>query len=138
LLRAGTYTPRLPAGGGTATQPGELSAQAGAGEGLVVLGAGRRTRTEAVDHGAGLLVHARLGDRLEAGQPLATLLVGDRPVDDELLTRRTEVAFEISAEPAEPPSLILGTVDEIVSEEAPTADPENSVGPPAEPGIFSP
>ncbi|MEJ2188749.1 MAG: thymidine phosphorylase [Acidobacteriota bacterium] len=37
-------------------------------------GAGRRTVDDELAHGAGVLVHIRLGDRVEAGQPLATLL----------------------------------------------------------------
>jgi pyrimidine-nucleoside phosphorylase len=81
----------------------------------VDLGAGRRSRDEAIDHGAGLLVHARIGDRVAAGQPLGTLLIGERPVDMESAERRVRDAFEIGDEPAEPPPLILGNADEMAA-----------------------
>jgi pyrimidine-nucleoside phosphorylase len=77
------------------------------------LGAGRRHRDEAIDHGAGLLVHARIGDTVEPGQPLATILVGERPVDLEAIETRVAAAFEISDEQVEPPQLILGTVEQV-------------------------
>ncbi len=39
----------------------------------VVLGAGRAKKEDPVDYGAGILLHVKPGDRVEAGQPLATL-----------------------------------------------------------------
>jgi len=80
------------------------------GRAAVELGAGRRQRDEALAHGAGLLVHARLGDRVEPGQPLATLLVGEREVELEDVAQRVEEAFVIGAAQVEPPELIIGTV----------------------------
>ncbi len=77
------------------------------------VGAGRRRVDEELAHGAGILVHARIGDRMEIGQPLATLLIGDREVDEERLVGRIRSAFVIGAEPVDPPQLILGTVDDI-------------------------
>ena len=77
-------------------------------------GAGRRRVDEELDHGAGVLVHSRIGDRIEAGQPLATLLLGERVVDEERLAERIRNAFEIDDQPVEEPALILGTVDEVL------------------------
>jgi thymidine phosphorylase len=77
------------------------------------LGAGRRHRDEAIDHAAGLLIHARIGDVVEPGQPLATILVGERPVDLEAIEARVAAAFEISDEQVEPPQLVLGTVEQV-------------------------
>jgi thymidine phosphorylase len=77
------------------------------------VGAGRRRVDEELALGAGVLVYARIGDRVEAGQPVATLLVGDREVDQERLTNRIAEAFEIGPEPVDPPALILGTADDI-------------------------
>jgi len=79
----------------------------------VDLGAGRRSRDEAIDHRAGLVVHARIGDWIDAGQPLGTILVGDRPVDLEAIEARVRDAFVLTDDSVDPPQLILGTVDEI-------------------------
>jgi thymidine phosphorylase len=76
------------------------------------VGAGRRRVDEELAHGAGLLVHARIGDRIEADQPVATLLVGEREVDQERLTQRIRDAFEVGPERVDPPELILGTAED--------------------------
>ena len=77
------------------------------------VGAGRRRVDEELAHGAGVLVHARIGDRIEAGQPLAALLVGEREVDQERLVDRLREAFTIGSEPVDPPELILGTAEDV-------------------------
>ncbi len=79
----------------------------------VDLGAGRRTRDERLSHGAGLIVHARLGDAIERTQPLATLLLGEREVEVDAVVRKVRAAFTIGDQPVEPPPLVLGTVDEV-------------------------
>jgi thymidine phosphorylase len=48
----------------------ELSA-VGVGNAAVHLGAGRRTKDDKIDHAVGVVVHAKRGDRVEEGQPLA-------------------------------------------------------------------
>ena len=78
------------------------------------VGAGRRRVDEELDHGAGVLVHSRIGERIEAGQPLATLLLGERGADEERLAERIRNAFEIEDQPVEERTLILGTVDEVL------------------------
>jgi len=83
------------------------------------LGAGRRRVDEELDHGAGVLVHSRIGDRVETGQPLATLLLGERVVDEARLAERVRDSFEIDDQPVERPALILGTVDEVLCTEVP-------------------
>ncbi len=77
------------------------------------VGAGRRRVDEELAHGAGVLVHARIGDRIEADQPVATLLVGDREVEEERLKQRIRDAFEIGPERIDPPTLILGTAEDV-------------------------
>jgi pyrimidine-nucleoside phosphorylase len=77
------------------------------------VGAGRRRVDEELAHGAGVLVHARIGDRIEVDQPVATLLVGEREIDQERLTDRIRNALEIGPERVEPPALILGTAEDI-------------------------
>ena len=77
------------------------------------VGAGRRRVDEELAHGAGVLVHARIGDRIEVDQPVATLLVGEREIDQERLTDRIREAFKIGPEWVDPPALILGTAEDI-------------------------
>ncbi len=48
------------------------------GHASVVLGAGRGKAEDKVDFGAGLLLSAKLGDRLEKGAPLATIYSSDK------------------------------------------------------------
>jgi pyrimidine-nucleoside phosphorylase len=77
------------------------------------VGAGRRRVDEPLAHGAGIIVHARIGDRVVKDQPLATLHVGEREVDEAALDERVRLSFEIGPDPVSPPQLILGTVDEV-------------------------
>ena len=75
----------------------------------VEIGAGRRWRDEPLAFGAGVEVLARIGDRVEAGDPLGRLLVGEREVDVEALRRRMQAAFTLGEEPVSPPPLLIGT-----------------------------
>jgi pyrimidine-nucleoside phosphorylase len=77
------------------------------------LGAGRRHRGEELAYGAGLELHLRIGDDVEVGQPLATMLVGEREIELDAAIERVKNAFEISSEPVEPPELVLGTVEDL-------------------------
>jgi cold shock CspA family protein len=77
------------------------------------VGAGRRRMEEELAHGAGIKIHARIGDRVEKGEPLATLLVGTRQIDREQMISRIRDAFRVGAAAVNPPRLILGTVDEV-------------------------
>ena len=43
------------------------------GEVSVVLGAGRETKESVIDPAAGLILHRKYGDAVQAGEPLATL-----------------------------------------------------------------
>ncbi len=88
------------------------------------LGAGRRRQDEELAHNGGVVVQARIGDRIESGQPLAEVLVGEREVDQDAVLERVRSAFEIGPERVEPPRLILGTVDEVVERE--TGDREQA------------
>ncbi len=80
------------------------------------VGAGRRRVEEELAHGAGVLVHSRIGDAIEKRQPLATLLVGERDVDAPRTIDRIRGAFEIGPEAVNPPALIVGTVDELAGD----------------------
>jgi pyrimidine-nucleoside phosphorylase len=74
----------------------------------VGLGAGRRRRGEPLAPGAGLEVHVRLGERVDVGQPLATLLLGERPVAVDEVTDRVRSAFTIGSQPVAAPELVVG------------------------------
>jgi pyrimidine-nucleoside phosphorylase len=47
------------------------------GEASVSLGAGRSRKTDAIDHAVGILVHRKVGDRVEKGEPLFTIHAND-------------------------------------------------------------
>ena len=47
------------------------------GEASVLLGAGRAKKSEVVDHAVGILIHKKVGDRVETGEPLFTLHAND-------------------------------------------------------------
>jgi pyrimidine-nucleoside phosphorylase len=74
------------------------------------LGAGRRTKNEEIDHSVGVVVHAKRGDRVEEGQPLATIHARDvasaRAAAAEVLA-----AYEIRDAPPEPRPVLLEVVD---------------------------
>jgi pyrimidine-nucleoside phosphorylase len=40
---------------------------------LAMLGGGRETKEDRIDHAVGLEFHKRIGDRIEVGEPLATI-----------------------------------------------------------------
>ena len=47
------------------------------GEAAVTLGAGRARKSDPVDHTVGFLIHHKVGDRVEAGEPLFTVHAND-------------------------------------------------------------
>jgi pyrimidine-nucleoside phosphorylase len=77
------------------------------------VGAGRSRVDEPLAHGAGIIVRAGLGETITKGQPLATLLVGEREIDVEQTVARIRDAFTISPDKVEAPTLVVGTVDEL-------------------------
>lgn len=53
---------------------------------VVNLGGGRRVKGDEIDHAVGLVMPAKIGDRFEAGDPVATIYAND--------TERADAAFE--------------------------------------------
>ena len=47
------------------------------GEAAVALGAGRAKKTDAIDHAVGLVIHHKVGERVESGTPLFTVHSND-------------------------------------------------------------
>ncbi len=73
----------------------------------VALGAGRQRKGDRIDPAAGVAVHARVGDTVEAGQPLATLEIGGTARDLDALAARAAAAFRIGdAGPAATPLIL--------------------------------
>jgi thymidine phosphorylase len=77
------------------------------------LGAGRARKEDSVDHAAGVILHAKPGDTVTAGQPLFTLGTSD-PARFERALEAVEGAYRIGA-PGDPVDnggpLIAGRVD---------------------------
>lgn len=116
LVRAHGGNPD-PEGLASSTQRAEVTAVADGfvtgvdGEALgwvaVELGAGRRFPGDAVDPSAFLRVQVRVGDRVEAGQPLAEFGWSQRPVDAVALAEKIRRAFALGPEPLNPGPLVL-------------------------------
>lgn len=79
------------------------------GKASMVLGGGRARAEDAVDHRVGLEIHARLGDRIEKGQPLVTLHHADKGVDaaKQLLT----AAYVVDDTDVTPSPLFITRID---------------------------
>jgi len=80
------------------------------GNAAVHLGAGRRTKEDAIDHAVGVLCLAKRGDAVEQGQPLARVLARDdagaAAAVDELLA-----AYELAREAPPERPVLLEVVD---------------------------
>lgn len=79
------------------------------GETAVILGAGRARKEDPIDHSVGIVVHHKVGDYVEAGQPLFTMHVNQ----EELITEARQSllsAHHWSQSPVEPLPLFYGVV----------------------------
>jgi thymidine phosphorylase len=79
------------------------------GNAAVHLGAGRRTKEDAVDHAVGIVVHAKRGRRVETGQPLATVHART-DAEADIAVREVLSAYEIQDAPVEARSVLLEVV----------------------------
>jgi pyrimidine-nucleoside phosphorylase len=75
----------------------------------VRLGAGREKKGEPIDLRTGVILHAKVGDRVERGQPYAEVHVAGRPADAEA-AEEIRTAFKWSARRVPPRRLILGRI----------------------------
>jgi len=71
----------------------------------MLLGGGRSKKGDWIDHAVGIVLHAKIGDRVEPGQTLMTIHAND---DGKLAgaQQRLLAAYELSEEPVSPPPLI--------------------------------
>jgi pyrimidine-nucleoside phosphorylase len=72
---------------------------------LAILGGGREKKEDPIDHAVGLEFHLRMGDRVEKGQPLATIHYNAVTKLGEAKALITE-SYEVVALPTEKPPLI--------------------------------
>ncbi len=78
------------------------------GELLVAIGAGRRRKEDPIDPAVGVMVQARIGDRIGAGEPLAELHLA---ADDPGCVERLQACFTLGDGPVAPPPLTVATID---------------------------
>ena len=79
------------------------------GRASMALGAGRQRVEDRIDHGAGLLVAKKPGDRVSAGEPIVHLLYNDeRGLADAVAL--TDRAIRLSTDPPQLRPLVLGRV----------------------------
>jgi len=75
----------------------------------VRLGAGREKKGDPIDHRTGILLHAKVGARVERGAAFAEVHHAGRPTDSAAIEQVRE-AFAWSARPVARPRLVLGRV----------------------------
>ena len=79
------------------------------GESSVQLGAGREKKGEAIDHAVGIVVHHKVGDRIEKGEQLFTLHANDKS-KLKLAREKVLTAHGWSAQKVKPLPLFYGVV----------------------------
>ena len=70
------------------------------GESTVDMGAGRIRKEDSIDHAVGVIIHHKVGDKVEMGQPLFTLHARDQKSCD-IAEKRIQKAHEWSDTPCE-------------------------------------
>jgi pyrimidine-nucleoside phosphorylase len=75
------------------------------GSAVVDLGGGRAKKGDTIDYAVGVVLHAKVGDRVQRGQPLFTVHAND---EGKLAaaTARLLAAYQFSPRPVSPPALI--------------------------------
>ena len=81
------------------------------GEAAVDLGAGRAKKGDPIDHTVGIMIHHKVGDRLELGQALFTVHANSQ-VKMKMAIERLLAAHQWSSEPCSPLPLFYGVVGE--------------------------
>jgi len=79
----------------------------GVGLAAMALGAGRARVEDRIDPAAGIVVHKKLGDRVERGEPLCTLHGGRGGEPPERVALRAAAAWRIGPGPIAPPRLVI-------------------------------
>jgi pyrimidine-nucleoside phosphorylase len=87
------------------------------GAASMLLGAGRQVYDDPIDHGVGLIVHKKIGDRVQRGEPLIDIFARNKAVAEQVVPMLQD-AVTIGPEPLAPPPLIKNiiTQDDLGSE----------------------
>jgi pyrimidine-nucleoside phosphorylase len=80
------------------------------GESAVLLGGGREKKEDKIDYGVGILVHKKVGDKVEAGDVLFTIYANDADKSAFAYSRLLE-AVQWSDEAVDPLPLFYGLID---------------------------
>ncbi|WP_169981252.1 thymidine phosphorylase [Tautonia rosea] len=81
------------------------------GHAAMLLGAGRARAEDQIDHGVGIILNKKCGDRVHQGESLCTILSnGDDPALQEV-TKLVSGAFEVGESPVEVPDLIVDRLE---------------------------
>lgn len=78
------------------------------GQAVIAMGGGRKQKGDALDHSTGLEILVRLGDRVDAGQPLARLFAHAQQAEEAAAMLKGAVQW--SETPVDGPPLILDRV----------------------------
>ena len=76
----------------------------------VLIGAGRQRKEDAIDHSAGIMIHKKIGDKVSAGDELATVY-SNREAAIENACMKIEQAYRIGYNAPDKKPLILGIAD---------------------------
>ena len=81
----------------------------GVGQAAVRLGAGRRTKEDAIDHAVGIVCHAKRGDRVAAGDLIAEIHARD---DESAAAAEADLlsAYELGPAAGDPQPIVLDTI----------------------------
>jgi pyrimidine-nucleoside phosphorylase len=75
----------------------------------MLLGAGRAKKGDVIDHAVGLVLHKKIGDRVEAGDQLVTMHVNNKQNLPEV-EQKLKSAIRLSDQPVEVPVLLRKTI----------------------------
>lgn len=79
------------------------------GRASVEIGAGRKAKGEKIDHSVGFVLHKKIGDSIERGQPLATIYAATESSAAEI-EPLLQSAFHIVDEPVQAPPVVIDVI----------------------------
>ena len=76
----------------------------------MILGAGRKTKDETIDHSVGITLKKKVGDRVKEGEPLALFYSDGDPKKIEQAKEKFLGAYRIGSQSVEPPKFYYARV----------------------------